>query len=633
MMRLFFFLMSFSLCSFVAVADEIQLYVEIQGVDDPLLNNIRALLTIEKQKQNPRLTESSIQRMHQAAAQEIAQALQPFGYYRPTIDAQLQPPSSDQNTWQARYHITAGEVMPIAAVELTLLGEGEQDAFLQNSLKQFPIKINDPLAHLAYEQAKKNMLNAAQDRGYLEANYSLSKILVDMQAYAATIQLTLDTGKRFRFGQVTFEQESFEFESDFLNHFLTFNPGDYYSAQQFIAFRNALSSSGYFDQVNLEQENIITDADGHPIVPLRVKLKPLKKNKYRVRLGYGTDTQLRGKLDWERRYINDDGHRMQAGLIAVQEKRRLVSSLDYLIPVKNLNKDYWNFGVRYEGFDYGFKDFGLKEGGDTRLQSIALSTGRHYPRRLLNRWGVQESLTLEYLIEDYDLVEVIFEKPLEQEIFIRTRPELAQALNPQLKTLVPGIQWRYMKTDEKPFSQRGQQFSFSLKGALNGFLSTSSFVQTRAQGKYIHGLFSPSNRVIFRADIAYTHAETSPIFSQVTHDIPQSLQFRTGGDRSVRGYGFESLKSPNNLLYAKHLLVGSVEFEQMVIDKWSAALFYDTGNAFNSFSEMYLKESIGLGIRWYSPVGPVRLDVAHPLNDENADGFRIHINIGPDFSW
>ncbi|MEF9426350.1 MAG: BamA/TamA family outer membrane protein, partial [Candidatus Mariimomonas ferrooxydans] len=83
-----------------------------------------------------------------------------------------------------------------------------------------------------------------------------------------------------------------------------------------------------------------------------------------------------------------------------------------------------------------------------------------------------------------------------------------------------------------------------------------------------------------------------------------------------------------NVTGGRHLLAGSIEYEQRIKDKWSAAVFYDIGNAIDSFSDS-LKSAAGIGIRWKSPVGPVRADLAFPLNASD-ESWRIHFIVGPD---
>ena len=79
-----------------------------------------------------------------------------------------------------------------------------------------------------------------------------------------------------------------------------------------------------------------------------------------------------------------------------------------------------------------------------------------------------------------------------------------------------------------------------------------------------------------------------------------------------------------------HKLTTSAEIEQRVRGNWAVAAFVDGGNAFDSFSDLSLKTGIGAGLRWYSPLGPVRIDIAVPLDNDAPDSFRIHVTLGPD---
>ena len=76
------------------------------------------------------------------------------------------------------------------------------------------------------------------------------------------------------------------------------------------------------------------------------------------------------------------------------------------------------------------------------------------------------------------------------------------------------------------------------------------------------------------------------------------------------------------------LLVGSVEYEHRLRQKWSFATFYDAGNAFHEH-EFHAVAGFGIGARWLSPLGPIRIDVARPL-DGLDHGLRLHISLGPD---
>ena len=104
-----------------------------------------------------------------------------------------------------------------------------------------------------------------------------------------------------------------------------------------------------------------------------------------------------------------------------------------------------------------------------------------------------------------------------------------------------------------------------------------------------------------------------------------------GGDRSVRGYDFETLgpvDADGLVIGGSNLLEGSLEFDYLFKPQWAVAVFADTGSAFNN-SDVDLSTGAGLGVRWYSPVGPIRLDLAHPLDDPGTS-VRVHISLGLD---
>ena len=134
-----------------------------------------------------------------------------------------------------------------------------------------------------------------------------------------------------------------------------------------------------------------------------------------------------------------------------------------------------------------------------------------------------------------------------------------------------------------------------------------------------------SSRFLTRADLGTTY---SPDFV----DLPPTVTFFAGGDNSVRGYGYETLgplDDEGNVVGGRHVASFSVEFDRLIAEKWSVAAFVDVGDAFDDFSEINLRTGVGVGLRWYSPLGPIRVDFAHPLDDPDSN-FRLHISLGPD---
>src|SRR5690606_9543527 len=112
-------------------------------------------------------------------------------------------------------------------------------------------------------------------------------------------------------------------------------------------------------------------------------------------------------------------------------------------------------------------------------------------------------------------------------------------------------------------------------------------------------------------------------------ELPASLRFFAGGDQSVRGYRYNSLgptDASGEVIGGRKLLVGSLEYEHRIRGGWSAAVFYDAGNALEDYGDS-LARGAGFGVRWLSPIGQVRIDLASALS-EDGNPWRLHLNIG-----
>jgi translocation and assembly module TamA len=191
------------------------------------------------------------------------------------------------------------------------------------------------------------------------------------------------------------------------------------------------------------------------------------------------------------------------------------------------------------------------------------------------------------------------------------------------RLLMPGVDWTRIDADDAIRPDRGSRLRFGLRGASDQLGSNASFVRVTAAGKWVWPM-PRTSRLLLRA-------EGGRLWFDVFEDLPPSVRFFAGGDNSVRGYNFEALGPVNELgevVGGSRLFTASIEFEKQIKPSWSIAVFADTGNAFDS-SDFDLKSSVGIGARWRSPLGPVRIDVADPLDDPTRD-LRLHISLGPD---
>ena len=116
------------------------------------------------------------------------------------------------------------------------------------------------------------------------------------------------------------------------------------------------------------------------------------------------------------------------------------------------------------------------------------------------------------------------------------------------------------------------------------------------------------------------------------NQLPPELRFFAGGDRSIRGFDYQQLGTTNDqgkVIGGTHLAVGSAEVERYFLQKWGGALWVDGGDAFRT-GEFDLNIGAGVGVRWRSPVGVVRVDVGKPIKSDLAHSIHFNISIGPD---
>jgi len=582
-MKIIFTLILLAISVVTYAADKIE--VTIEGLEGEILQNVKAYLSIGEQ--NSHLSARRIQRLHKQANEEIQQALQPFGYYQPKIISAELSKQKEDTLWQARYVIELGEPLKIQAVDINFSGDAQQDTMLPKLLANFPIKVGDTLSHPDYDKAKQLLHSFAEERGYFDTDITKHNIYIDKDAYTAKVELEVDTKQRYKFGEITFEQKLFE--EAFLQRFLTFKSGDFYVGSKAIELKNNLLGSDYFAgaDVNIDR----TEADEDLQLPVNIVLTPRKPNKYTAGIGYGTDTGVRGSLGWERRYFNRYGHRFAANM-ELSEIRQSITNR-YTIPLSTLDSFVdITAGYRNETTDI------------SESEVLLLGISKHHSRSIFDT-EISEVIGLEYRDERFAV-----------------GSDTGHA-----KLLMPNVNWTYIKADSRIYTLKGYKIGLNVRGALDGFGSNTSVLQTRLDGKFIRKLFN-NGRIILRGEMGNSFVS---ILDGDFRELPPSVRFFAGGDRSVRGYDYQALgpKNPEGqVVGGKNLLVGSAEYEHKILTDWSLAVFYDVGNAYNDVSDT-LKHGAGVGVRWQSPVGLIRIDVAAALS-ENDLPFRLHITIGPD---
>lgn len=562
---------------FTAVAEE-KVEVQIEGVKGKLMENVRAYLSLEKPP-TP-LTETLVQRLFRKAPDEINQALQALGYYHPKIDSGL---TRTESGWLARFKIDPGPPVRLTRFDLTLSGEGNEDPAFQRLRKNLPLREGEILNHGQYEETKNMLQNLAAERGYFDAHFTEHQIEIDLQKNEAAARLVFETGPRYQLGEVRFKQEEEVFNPDFLARFVPFKPGEPYHTDQILALNGALVDSGYFARVDVRP--LREEAEGR-LLPIEVTTAARKKYQLSAGVGYGTDTGPRVILGWENHRINQWGHRFKSELEISSLRKR--ATADYQIPLQRPATDKLDFQAGLQQED--------TVTSESRLAQVGVS------RSILLGSGWIETLFINYRSEKFEI----------------------GGTTGNSRLILPGVTFARTLTDGRAIPRRGSRISFTVRGTDEAIGSDVFLIETETHGKLIRPIGAPG-RVILRGDLGRLAVSN---FSE----LPPSLRFFAGGDQSVRGYAYNSLgpeDETNKVIGGRYLAVGSIEYEYRIAQQWGVALFYDVGNAFSELRDFNPQHGVGLGGRWYSPVGPIRVDIAYAL-DKPGLAFRIHINMGPD---
>mgnify|MGYP003625283003 CR=1 FL=1 len=561
----------------VAQANDVKIEVQLLGAPEGKTETLLSGLSIVRQQNSDRLSSRHIQKLHEETEAELTQMLQVYGYYHVQITSKLEQLKEDK--WQADYQIELGEQVKLDQVLVTLDGTASEDVEFKKFIKTFPLKPADVFNHETYESAKKSLLRIGAERGYFDGELTTHKVEVNSEDNTASIYLNYSSGVRYHFSAVQFPPTVLT--NELLLRLTPIKEDEPYLASQVLKLRNNLTNSGYFDDVAVRT---LIDERHDGKVALDISFKPDARQRYTAGIGFGTDSGPRIGFGWENRYINKRGHRLSADAKFSQVTNSV--AMDYRMP-------FWSETISDIGFNSEYK----QQDTDTS-ESTSFAIGSYYKTK---RSGWNETGALKLLNENYDVSEDSDTSLL----------------------LIPSISWARIWADDTIYTKQGGRLSLSLSGASEAILADTTFGQAVLRGKYIHS-FTENGRFITRGTLGITEVTD---FSK----LPSSLRFFAGGDSSIRGFDFESLGplgDDGEVEGGRYLAVGSVEYEQMIVGNWGAAIFSDFGNALNSWDDP-LEYSVGVGVRWRSPIGLIRIDVAAGLSaDNNPIGF--HVVIGPD---
>jgi translocation and assembly module TamA len=610
-------------------ADELDIVV--RGVEGPVLENVRNRVQAFRIAGNAKLSRRALEKAKEDGERRARSAMRPFGYYHPVIEAGLV--SRGDRAWTLEIDIEPGPPVVISKIEVDLRGDGADVQALKDWRRVFPLRAGQVLVQPTWDEQKRNALALAEDNGYLLAEYSTQRMDIDLEKNQAELELVLNTGEQAVMGRVLFNQDIVR--PAIMDNMPRFKPGDPYNAYIQEKFRIDLWQAGYFGQIEVLEERHLDVSP--PRVDLVVNLEPRKRNTYQGAVGIGSDTGPRANFSWTRHLLSrrGDSFRLDAGWQRHNNEALLRGN--YRIPRRNRSKQFWTAeglvrrqteDVKVRENDSGDDFFTL---GKADINDYSIRAGRLKIRD--RKHGFEQ------------LFETVYAQLVREKTSFRLDPASQQSLQPFLNdaegnaavershtSVALGVEWSLPVVRGSGWELVGHNHRFNLFTANEAWGSESDFTQAYASTRW-NVMLGDDWKLLARGEIGYSDADVDeidivvddqPIRLSVT-DLPNLYRFKAGGSTSVRGYNFESLN--NNGIGSNNIVTASLELERKIFRNWSAAAFFDLGNAFNDWDEADLKKGVGVGVRWYTIAGAMRVDFAKAL-DIDGEPWRIHFTIG-----
>ena len=520
---------------------------------------------------------ASLRRYQRAAVQQARLAGEALGYYSNRYRSEV----LDGEKPVLRVHVRVREPVRLRTVDIRVEGEAAgMDAF---RVRDPRLKPGEQLHHGAYDEIKSALQQQGLRYGFFAGKFTRHRLMVDPAAGAADIELHYDSGPRYRLGAVEFA-EAGKIDDRLLAALVPFEDGTPYDSALLAGLSQNLQNTGYFAGVQVDAQGT---ADGPQVIPVQVRLEPAKPRTLGLGAGFSTDVGPRGSFSWERHRVNSKGHKLGFDSEISKPKQNL--SGWYAIPLSSPLSDELRFVAGYQREE-------LVDASSERL-----TLGTQWRKKVRHDW--QRTIGLRWEDERYEY-------------------DRGSNRSRHSKFLLPSIGFAKLKSDSALDPSKGYRLQMDVSAGSGNVLSDADVVHVSALARGLTTL-ADKHRVLARIEVG-------GVATDKYSAIPPSLRFFAGGDQSVRGYDYQSLSprdSERNRVGGRYLVAQSLEYQYEFVERWRAATFIDAGNATDSLTDS-MKVGVGAGIRWVSPIGPLRLDFAHALHEDR--GWRIHFSMGPE---
>lgn len=574
---------------------ELRYSVAFEGMDGVNVTRVRQrfnlMSSLEAGKGNP-ANVAQIDRRAREDAELLGELLRAEGYYDASVDTRITPPEGKNGlivTLDAQpgplYHFTQIDVRGLDAA-------GGKAPALRNA---FGVKVDDAVDADKVLTGQAALKTSIGEAGFPFATVSDPEVVVDHDDRTATLVMDVSPGGEKRFGQVRVPEGSL-FNADHVGDIARFDTGDSYRASRIEDLRRALIATGLVSSVSLKP----VEGGAPDTVDVAVEMEPAPPRTIAGELGYGTGEGVRAEVSWQHRnFLKPEGGLTVRGvagtreqLLGVTMRRNNFRERDQVLNLQaiasNLNRDAY----------------------DARTFQIGGSIERQTNIIWQKKWTW--SFGAELLLSDERDSFTKIGLPRRRTFFIGALPTSLS----------------YDGSDDLLNPTTGYRIAGRLSPEAS--LQSGAFAYARAQ--FDASAYYPVNdRVVIAG-----RTRLGSIIGASSNRIAPSRRFYAGGGGSVRGYGYQSIGPRdvnNDPMGGRSLTEFSLE-ARVRFGALGIVPFIDAGNISSSeFPEVDdLRFGAGIGVRYYTNFGPIRIDVGTPINPQPGDArIAVYVSLGQAF--
>ncbi len=555
--------------------------VDIQTDNSEVKAMLEEYLPLITQQQQEVLDREQVGFLAEDAPEHVQTMIKTRGYFNGTVNV---APAGEGYV----VRVNTGPQTHIDNVSVAIVGDVLQDddlpLYYKNAMGNWSLPVGDAFSQSEWSSSKGSVLSAVTRKKYPLAQMTHSQATVDPNSNKADLNVVVDSRQPVYFGNFEISGTK-RYPESVVRGLAHFEPGSPYDLDKLLDYQQALEQDGHYSgaSVQADFDNMQDDR-----VPVKVAVSEVKRQKLEVGIRYDSEYGPGGRVGYDYYNLFNRGY---IGSVVVDADKYETTVAAGISQPRNNNGHYWTTNVAYT------------RSTTQKLEKNALTSGIW---RVRDRNNIESRIGLEYITES------------------RRVPDTNYDLGRSHATMLTAS-WKRQSIETELRPENGYYLDGKIGSTLGTLLSSTYVARATGRAGYF---FTPENKkigtFIVRGQAGYVYAKDD-------QDVPSSLQFRTGGATSVRGYELDSigLAGPNDsVLPERALAVASFEYQYPVTKSFSAAVFHDMGDAAHNFKEMEMKHGTGLGVRWFSPVAPFSFDIAYGHNDKKL---RWHISLGTRF--